>query len=145
MINVNFTLLVQLANFLILMVILNYLLFKPILRVIDERNRLIGDASEIKERLGQLADESIGKYERKILTAKQEAMRIRGVARSEGLGQYRQKVEEAREAGHEQVEGARKELVKEAVAVRETLMADTGTLASAIAARLLGRKVGGDA
>ncbi len=56
MISVNFTLLVQLANFLILLVILNFLLFKPILRVLDEREALVKESADLKERLGGLAE-----------------------------------------------------------------------------------------
>ena len=60
MITVNFTLLVQLANFLILLVILNHFLFKPVLRVLDERAKLVSESAELKEKLGQLTAESIG-------------------------------------------------------------------------------------
>ena len=60
MININYTLLIQLANFLILMVILNFLLFRPILRVLDERERLVKESTEIKERLKELLPRKAG-------------------------------------------------------------------------------------
>ena len=47
MIAVNFTLLIQLANFLILLVILNFLLFKPVLRILDERERVVRESTDL--------------------------------------------------------------------------------------------------
>ena len=107
MISVNFTLLVQLANFLILLVILNYLLFKPVLRVLDEREKLVNESAEAKERLGKLASENIEEYESRLLAAKQEAMSIRAAERTEANTGFRQKIQEARVVGTQELEKAR--------------------------------------
>ena len=76
MISINFTLVIQLVNFLILLVILNFLLFRPILKVLDDREKLVKDSSELKERLSTLADENISEYESKLHSAKQESMPV---------------------------------------------------------------------
>ncbi len=141
MIAVNFTLLVQLVNFLILLVILNYLLFKPILRVLDERERVVRESTELKEKLGQLTEESLGEYESKLLGGKQEAMSIRASARSEATAGFRKVVMAARETGAQELEGARREIQAQAAQSREVLMADARALAGDIAARLVGRKL----
>ena len=141
MISVNFTLLVQLANFLILLVILNYLLFKPILRVLDEREKLVNESAELKEKLGQLTSESIEEYESKLLAAKQEAMSIRAGERATAMTGFRKAVHEARAAGTEDLEKARQEIASQAEKTREDLLADAHALADGIAARLVGRKL----
>ncbi len=141
MIAVNFTLLVQLANFLILLVILNYLLFKPILRVLDEREKLVNESAETKERLGRLTSESIEEYESKLLSAKQEAMGIRAAERTSAMAGFRQTIQEGRVVGIQDLEKARQEIASEAERSRKKLMADAQTLAADIAARLVGRKL----
>lgn len=141
MITVNFTLLVQLANFLILLVILNYLLFKPILRVLDEREKLVNESAEMKEKLGRLTSESIEEYESRLLSAKQEAMGIRVAERTAAMAGFRQAIQEARVVGTQELEKARQEIASEAEKSREKLMAGAETLAGGIAARLVGREL----
>lgn len=141
MISVNFTLLVQLANFLVLLVILNFLLFKPVLRVLDERARLVNESAEMKEKLGQLTAESIEEYESKLFIAKQEAMGIRASERTEAMAGFRQTVQEARAAGEKDLEKARQEIASEAERSRESLMGEARTLADGIASKLAGRKL----
>ncbi len=143
MISVNFTLLVQLANFLILMVVLNFLLFKPILRVLDEREKLVKDAAEIKERLGGLADEKITEYESKLFSAKQESMSIRATSRSEALGGFRKILQDTKAENAKELDAARKALSIQADESRKTLKAEVESLAVRVASKLMGRSMGG--
>lgn len=141
MITVNFTLLVQLANFLILLVILNFLLFKPVLRILDERERVIRESAEMKENLGQLTAKSIDEYESKLLAAKQEAMGIRASERTEAMVGFRKTIQDAKLAGVKELEAARKEIASQVEASRKTLLTDASELAGEIAANLVGRKL----
>jgi F-type H+-transporting ATPase subunit b len=145
LINVNFTLLVQLANFLILLVILNYLLFKPILRILDDRDKLVRESSELKERLTNLAEENITEYESKLLGGKQEAMAIRTGLRNEALGEFRRIIQETKAGNVKELDRAKEVLSSETDRSREGLRAETGGLAGQIASKLLGRTPGGKA
>lgn len=142
MISINFTLLVQLVNFLVLLVILNFLLFKPILKILDEREKLVKDSSELKERLGALADENIAEYESKLHSAKQEAMSIRAGVRTESLGRYRQIVLDNKLENAEELEKARKSLAIQTEESRKVLKKESEALAGRIAAKLVGRALG---
>jgi F-type H+-transporting ATPase subunit b len=133
--------LVQLANFLILLVILNYLLFKPILRVLDEREALVKESADLKKRLGGLAEENIEEYEARLYSAKQEAMGIRTTRRSAALGEYRKILQEARDHGAVELEGARKKIAEQAETSRQALQGEAGSLAQGIAAKLMGREL----
>ncbi len=141
MISVNFTLLVQLANFLILLVILNFLLFKPVLRILDERERLVGESIELKEKLGKLTEVSMVEYEGKLRSAKQEAMGIRASERKEAMVGFRKTVQEAKLVGVAELESARREIASQVDNSREILMEDARALAADIAANLAGRKL----
>lgn len=139
MINLNFTLVIQLVNFLILLVVLNFLLFRPILRVLDERERVLNESREVKEKFTHLADEGISRYEKNLLKAKQEAMNIRATLRGEVMTDFKKQVHKAKETGLRELEEARKEISREAEKSRAALMEETDELAALIANRLAGR------
>jgi F-type H+-transporting ATPase subunit b len=139
LININYTLLIQLANFLILMVILNFLLFRPILRVLDERERLVKESTEIKERLDTLADEGISRYEKELMDAKQRAMGIRTSVRNEIMSEFKKQILQAKESGVQELDKARQEISAEAEKSRKVLMKEADTLAGSIAGKLMGR------
>ena len=141
MIEINFTLVIQLVNFLILMVILNFLLFKPILRVLDEREKLVRESTEIRERFNTLSDDGISRYEKQILDAKQEAMNIRTGVRSTVMAEFRKQVLEAKEAGLGELEKSRQEIAREAEKSRATLMNEVEGLGTRIASKLTGREL----
>ena len=141
MIEINFTLVIQLVNFLILMVILNFLLFKPILRVLDAREKLVRESAEIKKRFNSLADEGVSRYEKQILNAKQEAMNIRTGVRSTVMAEFRKQVLEAKETGLRELEKSRQEIAQEAEESRTTLMKEVEGLGTSIASKLTGREL----
>jgi len=60
MIDFNYTILVQFANFLILLVLLNFLLFKPVLRAINKREEAINSSLE----KGQVTSDEAKKLEK---------------------------------------------------------------------------------
>ncbi|MGI6386387.1 MAG: ATP synthase F0 subunit B [Desulfomonilia bacterium] len=77
MIELNWTFFVQIFNFLLLMFILNKILYKPILKVLDEREaRIAGGQEKAKE----LLDESqsiLKSYNEKLYGAKIDAMTVK--------------------------------------------------------------------
>jgi len=141
LITINFTLLVQLANFLILLVVLNFLLFKPVLRVLDERERLVKESTEIKERLTTLADEGVARYEKQLMDAKQQAMGIRTSVRSEVMAEFRNQVLVAKESSLQELDEARKKITAEAESTRKVLLDDAKVIAQEIAGKLMGRSL----
>lgn len=145
MISVNFTLVVQLVNFLVLLVVLNFLLFRPILKVLDDREKLVKDSSELQERLGRLAEENISEYESKLHNAKQESMSIRAAGRTEAMIQMRQIVQETKADNVKELEQARDKLKEEAERSRKILQSEAESLAVQVATKLVGRPVGGKA
>jgi F-type H+-transporting ATPase subunit b len=142
LIDVNFTLIVQLVNFLILLVILNFLLFKPILRVLDERERFVNESREMQDRIDKVVGENMAEYDSKIIDAKQEAMSLRAAGRSEALERFREIVQSAREVNTKELEKAKESLAIQTADSREVLAEDAKTLGRDIASRLIGRTVG---
>jgi F-type H+-transporting ATPase subunit b len=84
MIDLDYTMLIQMINFLVLIFILNLLLYKPITKIIDERIKKIEDSKSEVDSLDEKAELKIADYEEKMRQARQEAMSQRNVVRDEG-------------------------------------------------------------
>lgn len=84
MVDINITLVIQVVNFLILYWLLDLVMFKPILRVMDERNRRMNSFVE------GFADEKVelneleGVYRKKLSEIHGEAAQIRREAKEQG-------------------------------------------------------------
>lgn len=84
MVDINITLVIQVVNFLILYWLLDLVMFKPILRVMDERNRRMNSFVE------GFADEKVelneleGVYRKKLSEIHGEAAQIRREAKDQG-------------------------------------------------------------
>jgi F-type H+-transporting ATPase subunit b len=123
------------------LVILNFLLFKPVLRILDEREALVNESAELKSRLGGLADENIDEYESKLYSAKQEAMGIRATLRNEAMTEYRKTLQAARDESAVELEATRKKITDQAEVSRKALQGEANSLAQGIFAKLVGREL----
>ena len=74
MINPDITLIIQMINFLILLFVLNLILFRPIRKIIKERNQIVEDFNNDIASLTDNAQESLGQFEQKIQEARKEGL-----------------------------------------------------------------------
>jgi len=141
MLQINSTLLFQLVNFLLLVWILNRLIFRPFLKVIEEREeRTIGARNKASDLTVQ-ADDLEKEYEAEVSEARshglseKEAMRIQGqVKRNKILG-------EARLKSADHISSARKELEANMEEARRELTQLSISHSKEMAAKVLGRNV----
>jgi len=74
MINPDITLVIQMINILILLFVLNFILFRPIRKIIKERNQIVETFnSDIASLTGE-AQSSMEEFEVKVLQARQEGV-----------------------------------------------------------------------
>lgn len=141
MINIDITLFIQMVNFFILLFIMNMILYRPIRRLVAQRNQHIGEQEEL-----------IAQADADALAAGQEFDdKIQG-ARSLG----RQKVQELKEAAYQyekdllqrageqaavQVEEMRNKVQKDIGAAREQLRSQVQAFALDLAQKILGRSI----
>ncbi|MBN2297167.1 MAG: ATP synthase F0 subunit B, partial [Deltaproteobacteria bacterium] len=87
MIELNWTFFVQVLNFLVLMFILNKILYKPILKVLDERDeRVVGGQTKAKQLIAE-SEKIFTSYSDKLQVAKIEALGTKNSARKEASDQ----------------------------------------------------------
>jgi len=129
---------VQLGVFLVFLFVMNALLFKPLVRVFDERRKRTAGAREDAVRDDQKARSMTEVYQAKMSAALEEGAELRARLRADGLAtaqahsgaaraEYARRVEEGAQRARNEYETARGEVPKAAE-----------PLAEAIARRLLG-------
>lgn len=141
MIDINITLLIQLANFIVLLIALNFLLFKPIRKVMLEREQGIssafGDAKAAQERMQSIME----RYNASLAEAKQKAVTTYNAAYQQGLDAQRDMISAERAKASEMLDKARAEIAAETTGARADLKKESERLSQEITAKLLGRAV----
>jgi F-type H+-transporting ATPase subunit b len=127
------------ALFLVLVYPVNALIFKPIFRVLAERDAKIAGPREKAENLFAEADEVLVRYEGSVRDVRAEAESARKQVLAAARGDGGSRTAEARSEAEREVAGARDEIASALDAARGELRAQTEGLAREVAARALGR------
>ncbi len=141
MIDINSSLLIQLANFIVLLIALNFILFRPVRQLMQEREQGIssafGDAKAAQERVQGLMD----RYNASLAEAKQKATGAYAALYQQGLDSQRDVISAERTKAGEQLDKARAEVAVAANAARTDLKKEAERLSQEITSKLLGRAV----
>lgn len=141
MIDINVSLLYQLANFLVLLIALNYTLFKPIRQVMQEREQgissSISDAKAAQERMQNLLEQ----YNVSLAEAKQKAAATFNGIYQQGLDEQRNVVSAERAKATDMLDKARADVAAASNAARAELKKEAERLSQEITSKLLGRAV----
>jgi len=140
-INVNFTLFIQLINFLILLLLLNSLLYKPVLAKIRERESKI---KADRDKASQL-DAEVLEQEKKHQEALIEARQVAGKEKAELLAEAKKSeadiLEKARIEAARIVDDMKSSIQAESEKARAALKGEMAPLAQSISEKILGRAI----
>jgi F-type H+-transporting ATPase subunit b len=137
----NITLVLQLAMFFGLFVWLSNVILYPLLDLFEERENRIEGAAKLATELRASADESAGVIDEKLGEARMEARKILAGLREEGLQTESHLIDSARTAATEKIEDARSQLAQSGTSVRQTLESRADELAEEIVQKILGRTI----
>jgi F-type H+-transporting ATPase subunit b len=124
---------------LLLTVILDRLLFKPILRVIAEREHAIRSARELAERTATEARAAAVEFERKTADARGEIYRQMDEMRRAALAERTAIMARTRAEADAEIAAASEKLQAEVEQAHRMLTAEADKLGNAAAERILGR------
>ncbi|MEN6476316.1 MAG: ATP synthase F0 subunit B [Syntrophaceae bacterium] len=141
MIELNWSIFVQMFNFLLLMFILNKILYKPILKVLEEREKKIGDGQQEVKELAAQGNKLVATYNEKLQAAKVEAMASKGNARKQAVEQVNVIIQDARGKAEQEILQVRQRVASEIEAAKKELEPELASMAATIAEQVLGRKV----
>lgn len=141
LIDIDGTVFVQLGIFLVLMGVLYVLVFRPYLKVRDDRGQAIEGARGEAKTMEEKAATSRADYDARLLKAKQRGADERLKLRAEGVAHEQKVLAAARAASQQEIDRARGVAKGAEETARRSLLADAATVGKTIASRLLGRQV----
>ncbi len=131
--------------FLLFVFILNRILFRPIGRVLDQRESLTdGARAEARAAVGQYGAR-LSEYESAIKQARTDGYRNLEQERTLRLAERQQAIEAAKQEASARIESGKAELAEQTAAARAELQSEATRLAAHISSTVLGRTVGGGA
>jgi len=142
LIDMDWTIVVQLVLFLVVVVMCNRLLFRPYLKMRDQRTAGIEGARDEAARFSAEADARLARYQSQVEAARVRAQDERRKIRGEAAERQRQLTDRARGDATRVLDEAKVRIRQESDAARTQLMPQGQELASDIADALLGRRVG---
>ena len=139
MIDLNFTIIIQLAVVLSLMVILSQVAFKPFLNLLQARRERIEGAEERAREIEQRAEKLTERYREAISAAQAQGATIREEIRQESLAKEMEILQKAMEEANQIIKGIKMKIAEETGLARAELRLQAQNLSRVITARILGR------
>ena len=131
--------------FLLFVFVMNRLLFRPVGRVLDERQTLTEGATNEARAALRRYESKLYEYEGTIRQARAESYKKLEQDRAAALEERRGVIESAKRKAAEEIAEARTEIERQGAAARVTLEDETRRIAAEISRTVLGRTVGGGA
>ncbi|MDD2390981.1 MAG: ATPase [Desulfobacterales bacterium] len=141
MISVNGSVWIQMANFLILIWVLNIVLYKPIRKMIRERQDKISGLKDGIETFDQQAKESETAYAEGLKAARGNGLKAKETLVQAAAEEEKKVLESINAKAQAQHAEVREKIAKEADAVRKSLEMEIDDFAEAIGQKILGRAV----
>jgi F-type H+-transporting ATPase subunit b len=140
-IEVNWTLFLQFANFMILMAVLNALLFKPLRAALQARKEIIESSQAKVLDIDEQVQAQIARYEAQLREARQQGGQERAALRKTAQEEETRILGEAKQASAGKLQSIKEQIQAEAGTARQALRDETEALAKEIAGKVLGRVV----
>lgn len=141
MINLDITLIVQMVNFLLLLLFLNLFLFRPIRKIMKERNEIIDNFNKDIASMTDAAQESMDEFERKILEAKKEGVVKVQEMKDEGDQAESTLIASTTKEIQGKIEEARNKVAADIQEARAQLQTQVQSFSLAVTEKILGRSV----
>lgn len=136
------TLLLHIAIILLMVFVLNRTLFRPINRILEERERRTGESSGEARDILQRVEENISRYERSLREARAEGYRLLEQQRAGALGARQLKINSVREEVEQKIGGGKESIRVQTQDARATLEDEARRVAAEVGANILGRPLG---
>lgn len=141
LIDLDLTILIQAAIFLLLAILATQLLFKPYLKLREDREEGIEGSRAKAADMSAEADARLADYEQKLAAARTRANDEQRAIRTEAAAHQREVTDKARKESEQAWESARDTVRTQTEKARKELAGRADELAADIATKLLGREV----
>ncbi len=141
MLSLDLSILYQIIGFFVLLFILNRFLFRPLLKVMEERDRQTTGTLKKAEDIEKEVSEGKVAYEKRLQEARIKGSEARQVIKQEALEEEKRLLEEAGKEASLEISFMREKIAGEKEAAMKELTEETKSMSRNIASRLLERKL----
>ena len=141
MINVDVTLFIQMANFLLLLVLMNLVLYRPIRRLVAQRNELISAQRAGIDKAESEAQKALREFEERLRAARAAGREKAQELKEAGYRMEKELLSQAADEAAKEVQAVRERIQQEIGQVRVQLQAQIQEFSREMAQRILGRSL----
>lgn len=141
MLEINFTILLQVITFLLLLFFLNIILFRPIRKILAQRNEETGSLQGMIDEFQDRSEENEKGIEESMVQARKEGYVEKENFKGQGLEEEKGILQEANSKVEEKIGIARKEIEKKISDARKVLEGEMTGFSNELAEKILGRGV----
>ena len=139
MIEINWTIWLQFANFFVLMLVLNVLLYRPIRAVMARRRETVEGSHRRAKDLENQINEKMERYQGQLQEARLKGAQEKAVLRQDAATEESLMLSKARESAGSHVQTIKNKVAAEAAEASKHLRSEAANLASHVASKVLGR------
>jgi F-type H+-transporting ATPase subunit b len=139
MVEINGTILIQIANFLVLIFVLNIVLFKPIRSILRQRKEKMQGIESIVQSTGQQAQERNQAYSDGIKEARAKGQKEKEALMKAASDEEQAMVAKINAKAQQELAAVKASIAKDTDAVRDALAKEIDAFAGAITQKILGR------
>lgn len=144
MININFTLIATVLNFILLIGVLSVILWKPMLKFLNDRAKLISDSLLLAEKNKKREEEIKVEHDEIIIEARGKASEIVDKAMTVASNESRELIAQAREHARLTVDSAKEEIKMEGERIKQDLRKEIADMTVSLAGKVLEREIKGE-
>jgi F-type H+-transporting ATPase subunit b len=134
-------LVIQGLIFLLVLWFLNKILFKPILKILREREERTDGFLNQADQVGEKAEKTLDQYNEKFRQARKEALELKRKLILEGAEKREAAIDKARKEAQGFLEEMRRNIAEEAAQTKKTLYQQVDAIGQIMAQKALGRSV----
>lgn len=141
MIDINMTLLIQMTNVLVLLVLMNLVLYRPIRRIVAQRQQLIAEQQEKISLAEAEAKAAVEEFDGRILDARKLGRRKIQEMKTAAYRQEKDLLQQATEQVAGQLQEMRSKIKSDIAVARDQLSGQIRAFSVELAQKILGRSI----
>ncbi len=141
MLNIDGTLILQIANFLVLLVVMNIVLYKPIRGILAKRDEEMASRQKMIDGYQGHVEDNEAAIESGMVSARKEGYKEKESLKALGQEEEKGVLQEAGAAVERKLTAAKQEIETKITAARETLESEISGFSNELAEKILGRSV----
>jgi F-type H+-transporting ATPase subunit b len=141
MLNIDYSLFIQMASFIFLVILLNIILYRPIRRILIMRKNEISSMEEVTRDLKHKADDYLKEYEDNLSDANKKGFKGKNDLKNRGIEEERETLRQTYSSVEERTRNARMDIQDRISHARQSLQKELESFSQDLAEKILGRNL----